>query len=40
LRDWFGKTGLEFSRVRPVDTEAGHLLVATGRRVARSTAAA
>jgi ArsR family transcriptional regulator len=40
LRDWFGKTGLEFSRVRPVDTEAGHLLVAIGRRVARSTAAA
>lgn len=40
LREWFGKAGLEFSRVRPVDTEAGHLLVAIGRRVARSTAAA
>lgn len=40
LREWFGKAGLEVSRVRPVDTEAGHLLVAIGRRVARSTAAA
>lgn len=40
LREWFGKAGLEFSRVRPVDTEAGHLLVVIGRRVARSTAAA
>ncbi|MBL8265676.1 ArsR/SmtB family transcription factor [Steroidobacter sp.] len=40
LREWFGKVGLEVSRVRPVDTEAGHLLVAIGRRVARSTAAA
>ena len=40
VREWFGKVGLEFSRVRPVDTEAGHLLVAVGRRVARSTAAA
>lgn len=40
LREWFAKAGLEVSRVRPVDTEAGHLLVAIGRRVARSTAAA
>lgn len=40
LRDWFAKAGLEVSRVRPVDTEAGHLLVAVGRRVVRSTAAA
>ncbi len=40
LREWFVKAGLEVSRVRPVDTEAGHLLVAIGRRVARSTAAA
>ncbi|HEY0941373.1 MAG TPA: metalloregulator ArsR/SmtB family transcription factor [Steroidobacter sp.] len=40
LRDWFAKAGLEVSRVRPVDTEAGHLLVAVGRRVIRSTAAA
>ena len=40
LREWFGRAGLEFSRVRPVDTEAGHLLVAIGRRAARSTAAA
>ena len=40
LREWFGKAGLDFSRVRPVDTEAGHLLLAVGRRVARSTAAA
>lgn len=40
LREWFSKSGLEFSRVRPVDTEAGHLLVAIGRRVARNTAAA
>lgn len=40
LRDWFAKAGLEVSRVRPVDTEAGHLLVAIGRRLARSTAAA
>ncbi len=40
LREWFAKAGLEVSRVRPVDTEAGHLLVAIGRRMARSTAAA
>lgn len=40
LREWFGKAGLEISRVRPVDTEAGHLLVAIGRRVATSTVAA
>jgi DNA-binding transcriptional ArsR family regulator/precorrin-6B methylase 2 len=40
LRDWFGKAGLEFSRVRPVDTEAGHLLVAIGRRIAHNTVAA
>jgi ArsR family transcriptional regulator len=40
LREWFGKAGLEISRVRPVDTEAGHLLVAIGRRLAHSTAAA
>lgn len=40
LREWFAKAGLEVSRVRPVDTEAGHLLVAIGRRVARTTAAA
>jgi ubiquinone/menaquinone biosynthesis C-methylase UbiE len=40
LREWFNKAGLEVSRVRPVDTEAGHLLVAIGRRVARSTVAA
>jgi ArsR family transcriptional regulator len=40
LRDWFGRAGLEFSRVRPVDTEAGHLLVAQARRVAHNTAAA
>jgi ArsR family transcriptional regulator len=40
LREWFAKAGLDVSRVRPVDTEAGHLLVAIGRRVARSTAAA
>jgi ArsR family transcriptional regulator len=40
LRGWFAKAGLEVSRVRPIDTEAGHLLVAIGRRLARSTAAA
>lgn len=40
LRGWFAKAGLEVSRVRPVDTEAGHLLIAIGRRVASSTAAA
>jgi SAM-dependent methyltransferase len=40
LREWFAKAGLEISRVRPVDTEAGHLLLAIGRRVAHSTAAA
>lgn len=40
LREWFAKAGLEVSRVRPVDTETGHLLVAIGRRVAHSTAAA
>nr|WP_298725016.1 metalloregulator ArsR/SmtB family transcription factor [uncultured Steroidobacter sp.] len=40
LREWFAKAGLDVSRVRPVDTEAGHLLVAIGRRVARSTVAA
>ena len=40
LREWFGKAGLEISRVRPVDTEAGHLLLAIGRRLAHTTAAA
>lgn len=40
LREWFSRAGLECTRVRPVDTEDGHLLVAVGRRVARSTAAA
>jgi ArsR family transcriptional regulator len=40
LREWFGRAGLECSRVRPVDTEAGHLLVALARRVAHNTAAA
>jgi DNA-binding transcriptional ArsR family regulator len=40
LREWFAKAGLEISRVRPVDTEAGHLLLAIGRRVAHSTVAA
>jgi ArsR family transcriptional regulator len=40
LREWFGKAGLEISRVRPVDTEAGHLLLAIGRRIAHNTVAA
>lgn len=40
LREWFAKSGLEMSRVRPVDTEAGHLLLAIGRRVAHKTVAA
>lgn len=40
LREWFSKSGLEMSRVRPVDTEAGHLLLAIGRRIAHSTVAA
>ncbi len=40
LREWFSKAGLEITRVRPVDTEAGHLLLAIGRRVAHSTVAA
>jgi SAM-dependent methyltransferase len=40
LREWFSKAGLEISRVRPVDTEAGHLLLAIGRRVAHHIVAA
>jgi ArsR family transcriptional regulator len=40
LREWFSKAGLEISRVRPVDTEAGHLLLAIGRRISHNTAAA
>jgi DNA-binding transcriptional ArsR family regulator/precorrin-6B methylase 2 len=40
LREWFAKSGLEITRVRPVDTEAGHLLLAIGRRVAHKTVAA
>lgn len=40
LREWFAKAGLDMSRVRPVDTEAGHLLLAIGRRVAHKTVAA
>jgi DNA-binding transcriptional ArsR family regulator/precorrin-6B methylase 2 len=40
LREWFAKAGLEISRVRPMDTEAGHLLLAIGRRVAHKTVAA
>lgn len=40
LRDWFVKAGLEITRVHPVDTEAGHLLVAVGRCVASNNTAA
>ena len=40
LREWFTKAGLECSRVRPVDTEIGLLLLAIGRRAVLGTAAA
>ena len=34
--DWFTSAGLECTRVHPVDTESGHLLVALARRALRS----
>lgn len=42
LRGWFASAGYECLRVHPVDTDAGHLLVALARRVdqARTSAAA
>jgi DNA-binding transcriptional ArsR family regulator len=40
LRDWFARAGLECTRVHPIDTETGHLLVALARRADRTTAAA
>lgn len=40
LREWFAGSGLECTRVHPVDTDNAHLLVAVARRVASSTAAA
>jgi ArsR family transcriptional regulator len=40
LRQWFVQAGLDCTRVHPVDAEAGHLLVALGRRVAHNSAAA
>jgi ubiquinone/menaquinone biosynthesis C-methylase UbiE len=32
LREWFARAGLECARLRPVDTENAHLLVALARR--------
>jgi ArsR family transcriptional regulator len=40
MRDWFSKAGIECERIHPVDTEQGLLLVATGRRLAVTHAAA
>src|SRR5262245_12933876 len=40
LREWFARAGLECTRVHPIDTETGHLLVALARRTDRTTAAA
>lgn len=40
LREWFNRAGLECTRVRPVDSESGHLLIAVARRVAQTIAAA
>lgn len=40
LRGWFVQAGLVCDRVRPVDTEQGHLLIAVARRTSPVTAAA
>jgi DNA-binding transcriptional ArsR family regulator/precorrin-6B methylase 2 len=40
LREWFAHAGLECTRVHPVDSESGHLLVALARRPAQTTVAA
>jgi ArsR family transcriptional regulator len=40
LRDWFVRAGLQAGGVHPVDTQSGHLLVATARRIVPVTAAA
>ncbi|HEY4369200.1 MAG TPA: metalloregulator ArsR/SmtB family transcription factor [Steroidobacteraceae bacterium] len=40
IRDWFARAGLQAGGVHPVDTQSGHLLVATARRMVPVTAAA
>lgn len=40
LRQWLAASGLTCLKIRPVDSEAGHLLVALARRVDTTTAAA
>ena len=40
LRDWFARAGLQAGGVHPVDTQNGHLLVATARRMVPVIAAA
>ena len=40
VRDWFARAGLQAGAVHPVDTQSGHLLVATARRVVPVIAAA
>lgn len=40
LREWFTSARLECTRVHPVDSESGHLLVALARRPAQTTVAA
>lgn len=40
LRDWFVRSGLECTRIHPVDTQSAHLLIAVGQRVPRAIAAA
>lgn len=40
LREWLRRAGLECTRVHPVDTESGHLLVALAHRRVQTTAAA
>ena len=40
LKEWFARAGLQAGGVHPVDTQGGHLLLATARRVVPASAAA
>lgn len=40
LRDWLLRSGLECTRIHPVDTRLAHLLIAVGQRLERATAVA
>jgi ArsR family transcriptional regulator len=40
LRQWLLRTGFECTRVHPIDTDSGHLLVSLAQRIGASSAAA